>query len=68
MRAAGMLDLSAWVSIINQSGATYKDAHLKLVAGDVNRVQPAPQRASYAPMAKACAGRRQRRLCREALR
>ncbi len=37
---SGMLDLSAWVSIINQSGATYADAKLKLIAGDVNRVQP----------------------------
>lgn len=34
------LDLSAWVSIDNKSGATYKDAKLKLVAGDVQRVQP----------------------------
>ncbi len=49
----GALDLSAWVSIINQSGTTYKDAHLKLVAGDVNRVQPTPRRLGYAPMAKA---------------
>ena len=40
----GQLDLSAWVSIINQSGTTFKDARLKLVAGDVNRVQPAPRR------------------------
>jgi hypothetical protein len=37
---SGLLDLSAWVSIINQSGATYQDAKLKLIAGDVNRVQP----------------------------
>jgi hypothetical protein len=37
---SGLLDLSAWVSIINQSGATYSDAKLKLIAGDVNRVQP----------------------------
>ena len=37
---SGLLDLSAWVSIINQSGATYADAKLKLIAGDVNRVQP----------------------------
>jgi hypothetical protein len=37
---SGLLDLSAWVSIINQSGATYQDARLKLIAGDVNRVQP----------------------------
>jgi hypothetical protein len=37
---SGMLDLAAWVSIINQSGASYTDAKLKLVAGDVQRVQP----------------------------
>ncbi|HUQ10220.1 MAG TPA: hypothetical protein VM146_07880 [Steroidobacteraceae bacterium] len=37
---SGLLDLSAWVSIINQSGATYQDAKLKLIAGDVNRVEP----------------------------
>jgi len=34
------MDLSAWVSIINQSGASYDDAALKLIAGDVNRAQP----------------------------
>jgi hypothetical protein len=32
-------DLSAWVTIDNHSGATYKNATLKLVAGDVNRVK-----------------------------
>ncbi len=31
-------DLSGWVTIDNKSGATYKNAKLKLVAGDVNRV------------------------------
>jgi hypothetical protein len=36
----GFVDLSAWVSIINQSGASYPEARLKLIAGDVNRVQP----------------------------
>ena len=36
---AALLDLSAWVSIVNQSGASYPDARLKLVAGDVNRIQ-----------------------------
>jgi len=36
---SGLLDLSAWVSIINQSGATYADAKLKLIAGDVHRVE-----------------------------
>lgn len=33
------LDLNSWVSIDNNSGTTFKDAKLKLVAGDVNRVQ-----------------------------
>jgi hypothetical protein len=37
---SGLLDLSAWVSIINQSGATYPDAKLKLIAGDVHRAEP----------------------------
>jgi hypothetical protein len=32
------IDLTGWVTLINQSGATYRNARLKLVAGDVNRV------------------------------
>lgn len=36
-------DLSGWVTIDNKSGATYKDAKLKLVAGDVNRVKDESQ-------------------------
>jgi hypothetical protein len=32
--------LAGWVSVDNQSGATYPDAKLQLIAGDVNRVQP----------------------------
>lgn len=36
----GSVDLSAWVSIINQSGASFPEARLKLIAGDVNRVEP----------------------------
>ncbi|UPT74186.1 MAG: DUF4139 domain-containing protein [Elusimicrobiota bacterium] len=35
-------DLNAWVTVANNSGATYKDAKLKLVAGDVHRA-PVPQ-------------------------
>lgn len=31
------LDVGAWVSILNQSGASYPDATIKLVAGDVHR-------------------------------
>ncbi|MCI5225934.1 MAG: DUF4139 domain-containing protein [Candidatus Electrothrix sp. AX2] len=33
------LDLNGWVTLKNESGATYENARLKLVAGDVNRVQ-----------------------------
>src|SRR3990170_4215379 len=33
------LDVGAWVSIINQSGASYPDAKLKLIAGDVQRAR-----------------------------
>ncbi|MFN0206472.1 MAG: DUF4139 domain-containing protein [Planctomycetota bacterium] len=40
---AGTVDVAAWVSILNQSGATYPNAKLKLIAGDVNRVQPEMQ-------------------------
>lgn len=36
------LDLSAWVSIQNQSGTDYEGAKLKLVAGDVHRITPPP--------------------------
>lgn len=33
----GLLDVSAWVSILNQAGATFPDARIKLIAGTVNR-------------------------------
>lgn len=32
------IDLQGWVTIDNRSGATYRDAKIKLIAGDVNRV------------------------------
>lgn len=32
-------DLSGWVTIDNRSGTTYRDAKIKLVAGDVNRAK-----------------------------
>lgn len=34
------LDLNAWVSIVNQSGAGFPDTRLKLIAGDVQRITP----------------------------
>ena len=42
------LDVGAWVTIINQTGATFEDAKLKLVAGDVQRARPQPQYATAA--------------------
>ena len=53
------LDISGWVTLTNTSGATYRNARLQLVAGDVNQVTPVMQgavRAMAAPapaMAKA---------------
>ena len=40
---SGFVDVGAWVSLLNQSGARYQDAKLKLIAGDVHRAAPAPQ-------------------------
>ncbi len=42
------LELSGWVSIDNRSGATYPEAKLKLIAGEVHRVvERAPVRTMY---------------------
>ena len=52
------LDLAGWVSIDNRSGATYNDATVKLIAGDVHRVdarQP-PMMMEKAMMAAADGG------------
>jgi hypothetical protein len=45
-------DLNAWVTVSNTSGATYKDAKLKLVAGDVHRAPAASPRGRVNYMAK----------------
>jgi hypothetical protein len=37
------LDLAAWVTLVNQSGGSYANAQLKLVAGEVNRAPAAAQ-------------------------
>jgi hypothetical protein len=34
------LDMSGWVTLTNTSGASYRNARLQLVAGDVNQVAP----------------------------
>ena len=56
------LDFSGWVTIDNKSGAGYRDAALKLIAGNVRRVQPAMAPRMYmaksgmADMAEAAGG------------
>ena len=34
------VDLIGWVTMNNQSGKTFRDAEIKLMAGDVNKIQP----------------------------
>jgi hypothetical protein len=55
------MNLNGWVTIDNQSGATYEEANLKLVAGDVRRVTPVPtaRDGAPAPTATAKAGEQQ---------
>src|SRR5579864_2316155 len=33
-------DLDGWVTVVNNSGTAFHNAHLQLVAGELNRVQP----------------------------
>ena len=49
----GFLDVGAWVSIINQSGASYENAKLKLIAGDVQRAEPPARRMEKSMLANA---------------
>lgn len=67
MREAGGtcdMDLAAWVTLVNQSGGSYPNSQLKLVAGEVNRAPAAPaaatgyalQRAAKMEMDEARAG------------
>jgi hypothetical protein len=37
------VDVGAWVTLVNRSGASYADAKLKLIAGDVQRAAQRPQ-------------------------
>lgn len=46
-------DLSGWVTLDNRSGATFRNARLKLVAGDVNRAREDFAGRAYPAAAKA---------------
>ena len=41
------LDMNGWVTLDNQSGASYKNARLQVVAGAVNRVRPSRSERSF---------------------
>ena len=43
------VDVGAWVTLVNQSGASFTDARVKLVAGDVQRASPRRYPAAEAP-------------------
>jgi hypothetical protein len=45
-------DLSGWVTLDNRSGATFRNARLKLVAGDVNRIREDLAARGYPAAAK----------------
>jgi hypothetical protein len=35
-----LVDIVGWVTMDNQSGRSFENAHIKLMAGDVNKIQP----------------------------
>jgi hypothetical protein len=49
------VDLDGWITLSNTSGASFRDAHLKLVAGDLNRVTQAGYAADKIYMEEAAA-------------
>jgi len=46
------VDLIGWVTMNNQSGKTFHDAKIKLMAGDVNKIQPRNYRMVEARLAR----------------
>ena len=52
------MDLTGWVTLTNQCGTDFKDARVKLIAGDVRRIEPedGPRQMNAAPMAATAAG------------
>jgi hypothetical protein len=50
-------DLDGWVTLVNNSGTAFHNARLQLVAGDLNRIQPAAPQSRAADMVMAKAAR-----------
>jgi hypothetical protein len=54
--SGNLLDVVGWVTLDNQTGKTFSNAHIKLMAGDVNKLRsqgPAMDRFSFAASVKA---------------
>jgi hypothetical protein len=47
-----LVDLVGWITMQNQSGKTFENAQIKLMAGDVNKILPAPVAMNMAAVAK----------------
>ena len=55
-RGTNLVDLVGWITMRNQSGKTYENARIKLLAGDVSKIQaPTPASRIYNMAAKAAA-------------
>jgi hypothetical protein len=50
------LDLVGWVTLDNQSGKQFDHAHIKLMAGDVSKVQPQNRSAVFASISAGAGG------------
>ena len=53
-----LVDIVGWITIDNQTGKTFENARIRLMAGDVNKVQPGQMRSMlYAAAAAPVSGR-----------
>jgi hypothetical protein len=58
--SGNLLDIVGWVTLDNQTGKTFSNAHIKLMAGDVNKLRPVFERlqsfnSAYAPRSEVAA-------------
>jgi hypothetical protein len=53
--SGNLLDIVGWVTLDNQTGKTFSNAHIKLIAGDVNKLQPQSEAMGYAMKSAALA-------------
>jgi len=59
------IDFVGWITMKNESGATFQNAKIKLMAGNVNKVQPAPEPMAIMGAARAFAEKDEARVVTE---